>query len=378
MKITILQGAFLPVPPILGGAVEKRWFRLGKEFAAMGHEVLHLSRQHESLPGQERIDGVQHRRVRGFQQPRSLLWLKTLDLLYSSRACRQVPPDSDVVVTNTFASPLLLSGDLKKRAFVDVARMPRGQCRLYDQAGRLRANSTPVAQAILAEISHTSKHCISLIPNPLPFDPPKRVNLSEKQNRVLYCGRIHPEKGLELLVHAARLLPVDWSIDIVGPWEVSQGGGGQAYLESLKEIARASPVTFHDPVFNSDKLADYYHKAAIFAYPSIDQRGETFGLAPLEAMAWGCAPVVSDLACFRDYITHHANGLVFDHRPADAAQRLGETLLELCQNHRLRHSLATQASRVGESHHPRSIAEAFLADFEAMILGQPSAFCSSF
>ena len=195
---------------------------------------------------------------------------------------------------------------------------------------------------------------------------------------MLYCGRIHPEKGLELLVHAARLLPVDWSIDIVGPWEVSQGGGGQAYLESLKEIARASPVTFHDPVFNSDKLADYYHKAAIFAYPSIDQRGETFGLAPLEAMAWGCAPVVSDLACFRDYITHHANGLVFDHRPADAAQRLGETLLELCQNHRLRHSLATQASRVGESHHPRSIAEAFLADFEAMILGQPSAFCSSF
>lgn len=366
------------MPPILGGAVEKRWFHMGKQFAAMGHEVLHLSRQHPSLPEEEVIDGVRHRRVRGYQQPRSLLWLKALDILYSYRVWRQVPTDSDVVVTNTFASPLLLSGALKNRAYVDVARMPRGQCRWYRQAGRLRANSTPVAQAILAEVSQASKHRISLIPNPLPFDPPERVNFGEKQNRVLYCGRIHPEKGLELLMQAVRKLPTDWSVDVVGPWEVSQGGGGLAYLEFLKENARGSAVTFRDPVYDTNGLADYYRKAAIFVYPSIAQQGETFGLAPLEAMAWGCAPVVSDLACFRDYITHHANGLVFDHRPADAAQRLGEMLLELCQNHRLRHSLATQASRVGESHHPRSIAKAFLADFEAMILGQPSAFCSSF
>lgn len=344
----------------------------------MGHEVLHLSRQHESLPNSDVIDGVRHRRVRGYEQPRSLLWLKTLDLLYSYRVCRQVPMDSDVVVTNTFASPLLLSGALKNRAYVDVARMPRNQCRFYGRAGRLRANSTPVAQAILAEVSHNSKHRISLIPNPLPFDPPKRVNLIGKQDRVLYCGRIHPEKGLELLMHAACLLPMDWSIDVVGPWEVSQGGGGQAYFESLKEISRASRVTFHAPVFDSDKLADHYHKAAIFVYPSIAQRGETFGLAALEAMAWGCAPIVSDLACFRDFIKPDVNGVVFDHRAADAGQRLGNLLRELCLNHTLRHSLATQASCVGESHHPRSIAEALLADFRAMIHGQPSPFCSSF
>jgi hypothetical protein len=37
MRITIVQGAFLPVPPVLGGAVEKIWFALGKEFASRGH-----------------------------------------------------------------------------------------------------------------------------------------------------------------------------------------------------------------------------------------------------------------------------------------------------------------------------------------------------
>ena len=65
MKITIVQGAFLPVPPIMGGAVEKVWLRLGQEFAAAGHEVVHVSRTHPQLPTEERIEGVRHVRVRG-------------------------------------------------------------------------------------------------------------------------------------------------------------------------------------------------------------------------------------------------------------------------------------------------------------------------
>jgi hypothetical protein len=30
MKITIVLGAFLPVPPVMGGAVEKSWFALAR------------------------------------------------------------------------------------------------------------------------------------------------------------------------------------------------------------------------------------------------------------------------------------------------------------------------------------------------------------
>ena len=36
-------GAFLPVPPIKGGAIEAVWFLLGQEFAKHGHEVTHIS-----------------------------------------------------------------------------------------------------------------------------------------------------------------------------------------------------------------------------------------------------------------------------------------------------------------------------------------------
>ena len=36
MKITIVQGAFFPVPPLLGGAVGKRRVQLREVFAAKG------------------------------------------------------------------------------------------------------------------------------------------------------------------------------------------------------------------------------------------------------------------------------------------------------------------------------------------------------
>src|SRR5713101_7950881 len=107
MKITIVLGAFFPVPPIMGGAVEKVWFALGQEFARRSHEVVQISRAHPRLARREKIAGVTHIRVPGFAQPRSILWLKFLDLLYSLRV-RRVLPEADILVTNTFWLPFLL------------------------------------------------------------------------------------------------------------------------------------------------------------------------------------------------------------------------------------------------------------------------------
>lgn len=58
MKITIVQGAFIPVPPILGGAVEKIYFKLGQEFVNLGHEVIHISRSHPSFDDKEDIRSI--------------------------------------------------------------------------------------------------------------------------------------------------------------------------------------------------------------------------------------------------------------------------------------------------------------------------------
>ena len=91
LRITIVQGAFLPVPPLLGGAVEKAWYALGQEFAANGHTVVHVGRSHEQLPPQNKAGGVSYLRVRGYDTPASLWRLKLLDLVYSIRVRRVLP-----------------------------------------------------------------------------------------------------------------------------------------------------------------------------------------------------------------------------------------------------------------------------------------------
>ena len=369
MKITILQGAFLPVPPKLGGAVEKMWFALGKEFASKGHEVVHISRLFNDLPKEELIDGVLHKRVAGYATPASGLYLKWLDLVYTIRAKSAIPDNTDVIVTNTFWAPIIFSQKLKRRCMVDVQRMPKGQMRLYKKVWRLRANSTPVAKAICDELREDLCAQVQMIPNPLPFNQVPVVDLNSKENTVLYAGRIHPEKGLDLLIKAFQLLEGDWSLIIVGPWDIKAGGGGNKYLESLKVLAKSASIKFTGPIYDMEALNGYYRRASIFVYPSVAEQGETFGLAPLEAMAWGCVPVVSNLACFQDFIKHEKNGLVFDHRSSEAVDLLRSSVEQLQKNMPLRSTLADQALKVKESHSTATIASEFIKDFETL-LGQ--------
>ncbi|HEY6112213.1 MAG TPA: glycosyltransferase family 4 protein, partial [Chthoniobacterales bacterium] len=163
MKITIVTGAFLPVPPILGGAVEKAWFTVAREFARRGHEIVLVSRKLPQLAAEEVADGIRHIRVRGFDTPRSLFRLKFLDLLYSLRAL-SVLPESDVVVTNTFWLPVLI-WQAKTKVYVHVGRFPKGQMRFYRRAARLQAPSHAVAEAIKTEAPSLSSR-VAVVQSP--------------------------------------------------------------------------------------------------------------------------------------------------------------------------------------------------------------------
>ncbi len=363
MIITILQGAFLPIPPKLGGAVEKMWFLLGQEFVVQGSKVTHISRRWEGLPIADIINGVNHLRVSGFDTPSNGLYLKLLDLIYTLKAVWLVPKDTDVVVTNTFWAPILLRIFYKSKIVVDVARMPKGQMRFYYKS-TLRANSTPVASAIKSELPLRRHKHVLLIPNPLPYRVNRNVDLVDKKCVVLYCGRIHQEKGLELLLDLARNLPQNWILKIVGPSAIAAGGGGESYFNYLKHMFLITNTEFMQPVYDIEALNQLYQEAAIFVYPSVAEKGETFGMAPLEAMAWGCVPVVSDLACFKDFIADGQNGLVFNHRASDASLQAKNAVMSLIDSDDLRIRLGRSALNVRFTHSVEHIAKLFLNEFE--------------
>ncbi len=235
MRITIVLGAFLPVPPVMGGAVEKVWFALGQEFAQRGHEVVQISRATPQFARKEMRDGVQHLRVRGYDTPRSLVWLKALDFFYSIRA-RRALPKADIVVTNTFWLPMFLRNGKRGKVYVHVARFPKGQMRFYQHCARLQAPSECVARAIIAEVPAVEAK-VKVIPYPRPAASDADALFANRARKILYVGRIHPEKGVHLLVEAFRQLAAaiaqGWKLSIVGPWESKLGGGGEAYWNQL-------------------------------------------------------------------------------------------------------------------------------------------------
>jgi glycosyltransferase involved in cell wall biosynthesis len=206
--------------------------------------------------------------------------------------------------------------------------------------------------------------------SPIASPPPA---IAERDKIILFVGRVHPEKGVHVLVDAfasgAGAAFVNWKLMIVGPTQAKLGGGGEAYSTSLQRAAEKAGgrISFAGPIFNATELASVFRDARLFVYPSLAERGESFGLAPLEALAHGCAVLVSNLDCFRDFIHDGETGFVFDHR----AQPIAETLCDKIDNVI---SDQTSLARVAAAGYEKSaeystgrVAEQFLKDFDAVI-----------
>ena len=153
-----------------------------------------------------------------------------------------------------------------------------------------------------------------------------KYGFSADQRIILYLGRIHKIKGLDLLVNAFAGLskPLnDITLVIVGP--------DDGYLPSLKKLIAdleiSARVLFTGPLYGQEKLKAYVD-ADVYVLPSIY---ETFPLTVLEAWACGTPVVVTDRCGIADVIDGQA-GLVI---PYDKEQ-LQHALLHVLDDDKIR------------------------------------------
>lgn len=154
--------------------------------------------------------------------------------------------------------------------------------------------------------------------SPLASPPLASLKARTGRQRILFVGRVSPEKGVhELLEAFARLLAhqPETELVIVGPAEVRlpreyllaltdklrirrlesfyTEKSESSYLEDLRGMVRSleleGHVTFAGPVPHGE-LADHYRAADLFVFAPIWD--EPFGVPPIEAMAAG-VPVVA-------------------------------------------------------------------------------------
>ena len=310
----------------------RMWMGLAEAFARRGNDVCIVARGFEGQPEREVLRGVIYLRFGGGSQSRWIVADLLKDLAYAVRVALRLPR-ADILVTNSFWLPVVAAAlaPAAGRIVVNANRFPKGQYRLYRGAACIAAASASVRNEIARECPALAGRTV-VIPNTVDGcflrTAGDRRRAAERRT-LLYEGRIHPEKGIHLLVDAfARICAQqnDWRLRIVGPASEADGGGGPEYLESLKAAASGSPVEFCDPIFDPAALADVYRECDLFCYPSLAERGEAFPVAPLEAMACGLPAVTSAIDCFSEIVSEGETGWIFDHRGAGAVETLGNAL----------------------------------------------------
>jgi glycosyltransferase involved in cell wall biosynthesis len=120
---------------------------------------------------------------------------------------------------------------------------------------------------------------IAVVPNAIPI-PKLAPRPASQRHQVLFLSRIHPKKGVDVLLQAWATLQdshLDWDLVIAGIDE----NGHEAELKAQAERLRLQRVTFFGPVHGAAKDA-LYRSSDLFVLPT---HAENFGLVVAEALA---------------------------------------------------------------------------------------------
>ena len=185
------------------------------------------------------------------------------------------------------------------------------------------------------------------------FSPLEPAAARTGRKRILFVGRVSPEKGVHDLLEAFALVLRDQpgtELVIVGPAEVRlpreymlaltdkqrirrlesfyTEKAESSYIENLRGTVRSlkleGRVTFAGPVPHAE-LTDHYRAADVFIFPPIWD--EPFGVPPIEAMACGVPVVATRSGGISETVVDGETGLLVEPGDATALAQAMQRLL---------------------------------------------------
>lgn len=150
---------------------------------------------------------------------------------------------------------------------------------------------------------------VTIIPNGIDVPAQAAIHDSDGQQRiVLFLGRIHAKKGLDMLLAAwasvQQRFP-QWSLRIVGSDTGYDSRSGRGYLDKMRVLARtigAERVDFAGELVGQRKW-EAYREAHLFVLPTYS---ENFGMSVAEALSIGVPAIVTEGAPWQGLNTHGA------------------------------------------------------------------------
>ncbi len=140
---------------------------------------------------------------------------------------------------------------------------------------------------------------IVVIPNGIEINNAKPKTQWQAVRNVLFVSRIHPKKGIELLIEAvAQLGNKQLQLTIAGEGEAG-------YVEELKQLCVRKKVSeqfaFVGGVYGEQKW-ELYHRSDLFVLPTYS---ENFGIVVAEALATGLPVITTTGTPWQELETEH-------------------------------------------------------------------------
>lgn len=196
---------------------------------------------------------------------------------------------------------------------------------LLQRADRVSAVSLYTASETKKLFGYTKE--ISILYNCINI--PMVYDKKQFGNKVIFTGALTKIKGVHSLLKAWNLVNMQFSSLTLHIY-------GKGPINDLKKMLTkdASPtVTFHGHV-DRETLLEELSTATVAVFPSYS---ECFSMAPLEAMAAGCAVVFTTKSSGPELITDMENGLLVD---PDDINAIANAIILLTENKKLRCTIA--------------------------------------
>jgi glycosyltransferase involved in cell wall biosynthesis len=203
----------------------------------------------------------------------------------------------------------------------------------------------PVGETVKAELRRlygVRDEKLQVVPNAV--NVPKEVRKAEAKKEIgidnllfLYAGRLIDRKRVEDFVSAIGMLRrrglQDFSALVVGSGPIKEALENLASRLNLEGCLRFTGYVPDHRFFRILEAAD------VFVLPSCY---EGHPISVLEAMAYGCVPVVSNISQSREIVKTGRNGVTY---PLGDLESLTEALLNLASDDELRASFSLSARR---------------------------------
>jgi glycosyltransferase involved in cell wall biosynthesis len=159
--------------------------------------------------------------------------------------------------------------------------------------------------------------------------------------RLLYVGRLHPDKGIHDAVAALGLLPAEATLTFVGSWDARDES-------ALLDLVRESGLTERVRMLghrSHEEIAELYREHDALLFPVVWD--EPWGLVPLEAMGCGCPVIATGRGGSAEYLRDEQNCLIV---PAQDPEAIAASARRLAADQELRRRLRAGGAETAPLH----------------------------